>query len=111
MDLRAAALTLLLGAALPGGAVAQQAPAADAAARVELGRRTYTGTCARCHGLNLVTSGIGFDLRTFPQNDRERFERSVTQGLRAMPALGGALTPEQLDALWAYIGAVNGWKP
>ena len=58
-----------------------------------------------------MTSGIGFDLRTFPQNDRERFERSVTQGLRAMPALGGALTPEQLDAIWTYIGAVNGWKP
>ena len=109
MDLRAAALTLL-GAALLGGAAAQQAPA-DADGPRRAGRRTYVGTCARCHGLNLVTNGIGFDLRTFPQHDRERFERSVTQGLRAMPALGGVLTPEQFDALWAYIGSVNGWKP
>ena len=41
----------------------------------------------RCHGINLVnTSSAFFDLRTFPPNDKERFLRSVTNGLRAMPA-------------------------
>jgi hypothetical protein len=27
-----------------------------------------------------------------------------------MPALGETLKPEQVDLIWAYIGAVNGWK-
>ncbi len=53
--------------------------------------------------------GIGFDLRTFPPHDRARFDRSVNQGLRAMPAWGGTLKPGQLDQLWAYLGSVNGW--
>jgi mono/diheme cytochrome c family protein len=34
----------------------------------------------------------------------------VTNGVRAMPAWGTTLKPEQIDLLWAYIGAVNGWK-
>ena len=75
------------------------------------GRRRYTGLCARCHGLNLVTVGIGFDLRTFPQADKERFVRSVTQGVRAMPAFGNVVQAAELEAIWAYIGSVNGWGP
>jgi mono/diheme cytochrome c family protein len=76
----------------------------------EAGRRVYVSSCQRCHGINLATNGIGFDLRTFPSHDRERFDRSVTQGVRAMPAWGGTLKAGQLDQLWAYIGSVNGWK-
>ena len=71
---------------------------------------TYVSSCQRCHGINLATNGIGFDLRTFPQQDKERFLRSVTNGVRAMPAWGGTLKPEQIDLIWAYIGSVNGWK-
>jgi mono/diheme cytochrome c family protein len=85
--------------------------APTAAELIDLGRRTYTLTCARCHGLNLVSNGLGFDLRTFPADDKARFVRSVTQGLRAMPALGAAVSPVQLEALWAYVGSVNGWPP
>ena len=77
---------------------------------VEAGRKLYVSACQRCHGINLVTVGIGFDLRTFPQSDKQRFVRSVTEGVRAMPAWGPTLKPEQLDLLWAYIGAVNGWE-
>ena len=87
------------------------APAPTLVQQADEGRRRYTLTCARCHGLNLVSQGNGFDLRTFPADDKTRFVRSVTQGLRAMPALGGALTAADLDALWAYLGAVNGWPP
>jgi mono/diheme cytochrome c family protein len=79
------------------------------ASRVESGRRSYTGYCARCHGLNLVTTGAAFDLRTFPAQDKERFVRSVSMGLRAMPAWGGIAKPGEIDAIWAYIGSVNGW--
>jgi len=101
-QLRPAVLALALLAALP-------AARAGDPAQVELGRRTYTSMCVRCHGLNLVSNGIGFDLRTFPSHDKERFVHSVTQGKRAMPAWGGIIKPEQIDAIWAYIGSVNGW--
>jgi cytochrome c55X len=85
-------------------AAAQSEPGA-----AERGRKSYTSYCARCHGLNLVTTGAGFDLRTFPAHDKERFVRSVTQGVRAMPAWGTILKPGELDAIWAYLGSVNGW--
>ena len=76
---------------------------ADDAALAETGRRSYIGSCARCHGIGLVSTGYGFDLRTFPKDDKERFVRSVTKGLRNMPAWEGVLKNEQVDAIWAYI--------
>jgi mono/diheme cytochrome c family protein len=99
-------------AASPTAAGAGVAPASDpgAAALADLGRRTYIGMCARCHGINLVTQGIGFDLRKFPADGRERFNKSVTQGVKAMPGFGTSISPAQLDGLWAYLGSVNGWK-
>ena len=98
-------------AALPAAPHAQPAAAASASApEVEAGRKLYISSCQRCHGINLVTNGIGFDLRTFPRTGKERFVRSVTEGVRAMPAWGTTLKPEQLDLIWAYIGAVNGWE-
>jgi mono/diheme cytochrome c family protein len=77
--------------------------------QAEAGRKIYVSTCQRCHGINLATNGIGFDLRKFPQHDKARFLRSVTNGLRAMPPWGGTLKPEQMEQIWAYIGSVNGW--
>ena len=82
-----------------------------AADPVEAGRRLYVMSCQRCHGINLATNGIGFDLRTFPPHDKARFVRSVNEGLRAMPAWGAVLKPGQVDLLWAYIGSVNQWPP
>jgi mono/diheme cytochrome c family protein len=76
---------------------------------VAAGRRSYTSYCARCHGLNLVGSGIGFDLRQFPAHDKARFLRSVNQGLRNMPAWQGLLSADQVESIWAYVGSVNGW--
>jgi cytochrome c55X len=104
---------MLLPAAMP--AAAQQAAASASAplspeAMVDLGRRTYTLSCARCHGINLVSNGLGFDLRQFPQAERERFDRALKNGLRAMPAMGATLTAQQQDAIWAYLGSVNGWR-
>jgi cytochrome c55X len=100
---------MLTAAALPAAAQ-QAAPALSAEAMVDLGRRTYTLSCARCHGINLVSNGLGFDLRQFPQGERERFDRALKNGLRAMPAMGAALTAQQQDAIWAYLGSVNGWR-
>jgi cytochrome c55X len=88
-----------------GVAFAQSGPV-DA----EAGRKVYTSYCARCHGINLVSmSGAYFDLRTFPSDDKERFLRSLKEGKRAMPAWQGIVKPEEMEALWAYIGSVNGW--
>jgi len=97
-------------AVLPTAAYAQVAPAAAASPEVEAGRKLYVSACQRCHGIDLVTTGIGFDLRTFPQSEKKRFVRSVTEGVRAMPAWGTTLKPEQLELLWAYVGAVNRWE-
>jgi cytochrome c55X len=101
-------------AGLPTIAHAQASAPAPAAppdaTSIEAGRKVYVLSCQRCHGINLVSNGIGFDLRTFPQDDKERFIRSVNNGLRAMPAWSGTLKPGQLDLLWAYIGSVNGWN-
>jgi mono/diheme cytochrome c family protein len=85
-------------------AAAQQPPSPEA------GKRAYTSYCARCHGIELrVGSSAFFDLRTFPKDDKARFIESVTNGKRAMPAWKDIVTPEQMDAIWAYIGQVNGW--
>ena len=98
--------TLALAAATSAAGAQPSAPEA-----AEAGRKLYVSSCTRCHGINLVTNGIGFDLRSFPQHDKERFVRSVTNGKGAMPAWGSTLKPEQIDLLWVYIGSVNGWKP
>lgn len=99
----------LVRAWMAAAALAALAPASVAQEAAEAGRKLYVSSCQRCHGINLATNGIGFDLRTFPQHDKERFLRSVTNGKGAMPAWGGTLKPEQMDLIWAYIGSVNGW--
>ena len=91
-----------------GGVLAQTADPADP----EVGRKLYTSYCTRCHGINLVSSsGAYFDLRTFPRDDKERFLKSMNEGKRAMPAWKGTVKPEEMEAIWAYIGKVNNWGP
>ena len=108
----AARLTLALAILMAGPAAhAQDAPAPAPVDPVEAGRKVYVYSCQRCHGIRLATMGIGFDLRTFPKDDKARFIRSVTNGTeRGMPAWGKVLKPGQLDQLWAYIGSVNSWE-
>jgi cytochrome c5 len=82
----------------------------DAASGIEVGRKAYTSYCTRCHGINLVVSGGAFyDLRTFPRDDKERFLTSVNKGKRAMPAWEGVVSAQDQEAIWVYIGSVNGW--
>jgi cytochrome c55X len=109
LTLSTAGAVLAVAAALGASAPARAADA-DGHDAAERGRSIYMMSCQRCHGINLVSNGIGFDLRTFPQSDKSRFIRSVTHGLRAMPAWGETLKRDQLDLIWAYIGSVNGWK-
>jgi mono/diheme cytochrome c family protein len=68
------------------------------------GKQIYARNCLQCHGRNLVTAGAGiYDLRQFPEDDRARFEASVTKGKKAMPPMGDKLTAAQIDDLWAYV--------
>lgn len=96
-----AALLLGMSLSLVSAAAAAQPAQAQAA---DKGRQLYNSYCARCHGLNMVTPGSAFfDLRTLRSDEQERFERSVSQGLRAMPAWGSILKPDDMQALWAYV--------
>ena len=101
---RAIAFAFALASVVPVASAQEPGPE-----QIEAGRRIYVSSCERCHGINLATNGIGFDLRLLKPHDKERFLRSVTNGLRAMPPWGGILKPEQLELIWAYIGSVNGW--
>lgn len=92
---------ILAALVLGSGATAANPPAAEALAAQ--GRKVYTSLCARCHGVDMVTTGAAYDLRRFPADQKERFERSVMQGVRAMPAWASALAPGDIDALWAYL--------
>src|SRR3954462_13954549 len=94
---------VLLAAGL-AQAAAQETGATPPSA--EQGRRLYGSYCARCHGVNMVSSSAAFfDLRTLAPGEQERFERSVNQGLRAMPAWGGILKPGDVQALWMFVMA------
>ena len=81
------------------------AAADDAAANLPNGRALYARHCSHCHGFNMVTPGtVAFDLRRFPRDQKPRFVESVTQGRNnRMPPWRDVLTPEQIDALWAYV--------
>ena len=108
-------MAVLLVSTWAGGARAQPSPATSPAPPATVavgsaaqGRSLYTSFCARCHGMNMVTTGASFDLRSFPKDQRDRFERSVSQGLRAMPAWGNMLKPDELASLWLYVSGSDG---
>jgi mono/diheme cytochrome c family protein len=79
---------------------------------IDKGREQYHRTCAQCHGRNMVNSGTTvYDLRRFPVDDVERFQSSVTNGKGNMPSFKDALTPQQIELLWAYVGSRGGKEP
>lgn len=103
------ALALLALAALLAVGVQAQAPARFASAEIEQGREQYHRSCAQCHGRNMVNAGTTtYDLRRFPSDQPERFVQSVNQGKGSMPSFKDALTPAQVQALWAYVGSRGG---
>ena len=111
----AAAITL---AAACFSSAAQSGPAAESktqpftAENIAAGSHQYNRSCAQCHGRNMVNSGTtSYDLRRFPVDQVERFLLSVSKGKGNMPSFENALTPEQIDALWAYVGSRGGKEP
>lgn len=101
------ALALALGAS--ASVAWAQSPARFTADDVAAGHAQYDKTCVHCHGFSMVNSGTTvFDLRRFPLDDSNRFFNSVTNGKGNMPSFKEALTPAQIQLLWAYVGSRGG---
>lgn len=98
-------MTLCWMAAAPTSAGAAEPTAnTDADALYKKGATSYRRRCARCHGVNMVNPGPGiFDLRTFPEDDKNRFIISVVNGKNAMPSWGDVLQGDDIEALWVYV--------
>jgi mono/diheme cytochrome c family protein len=85
--------------------VLQTAAAAETAQKVAAGMAVYNSHCVRCHGENLQNNGWTYDLRRLRPEDNARFVNSVLSGKGQMPPWRGALTEEEIEAIWAYIRA------
>jgi mono/diheme cytochrome c family protein len=90
--------------ALPSG----ERPAEFTKENIEKGRAMYKQMCLRCHGPEMVGNNNAYDLRKFPLDDKARFFNSVLNGKRAMPALKGILSEEEVTILWSYVGTRGG---
>jgi mono/diheme cytochrome c family protein len=112
------AAALVVGLGLPTSAAPQDQPApqrpAEAAGTVSAeeyeGWRQYNSQCARCHGQDVLGNPVAADLlrSTRPggaMHDRAAFVQVVAQGRpsRGMPAFERILTPEQMNAIYAYV--------
>ena len=86
---------------LPTAAAAETVDAEKVAA----GLATYNSHCVRCHGEHLQNSGWTYDLRRLRPEDGARFVNSVLNGKGQMPPWRGALTEDEVEAIWAYIRA------
>jgi mono/diheme cytochrome c family protein len=74
------------------------------------GWRQYNVHCARCHGQDALPNPVAANLLTSlapggPTADQTAFTKVVMEGRenRGMPAFGKTLTPEQVDAMYAYL--------
>ena len=80
--------------------------------QIDQGHAQFDRTCAQCHGRNMVNSGTTvYDLRRFPLDERERFFNSVSHGKGNMPSFKDALSRDQMELLWAYVGSRGGKEP
>jgi mono/diheme cytochrome c family protein len=79
--------------------------AAEPADKVAAGMAVYNSHCVRCHGEGLQNNGWTYDLRRLRPQDNARFVNSVLEGKGQMPPWRGALTEEEIAAIWAYIRA------
>jgi mono/diheme cytochrome c family protein len=73
--------------------------------RIKQGATIYSQNCAPCHGPRLADPQGAFDLRTFPPDQKSRFLNSVANGKNSMPPWGGLFSPDEIEALWAYVMA------
>ena len=69
----------------------------------ELGRETWAGVCAKCHGMN-GEGGIGPRIAGSPTlTDMQDLESLVRSGRGAMPAVGAGWSDTQIEMLVDYL--------
>jgi PQQ-dependent dehydrogenase (methanol/ethanol family) len=114
LENRSRVLTFRLGgtAALPAPAEAEQQPPVEppellaSSETVTQGHRLYAFRCAVCHGLSAISGGVLPDLRRSSPQTFAEWDAIVLGGARAqqgMPAYNGILTPEESQAIMAYV--------
>jgi mono/diheme cytochrome c family protein len=89
--------------ALFGVGTAAQSPAPFPPEQIHKGAELYARHCSACHGAHMADPQAAFDLRTLPRDQKRRFVTSVMSGKNNMPPWGDLLTPEDIEALWAYV--------
>ena len=73
------------------------------------GRDLWSSQCARCHG---ASGGGGSGPKLSDGRANELYpevadmEQVIAEGRNAMPAFGGSLTPEEIDAVTRYVREV-----
>jgi mono/diheme cytochrome c family protein len=74
------------------------------------GWRQYSVNCARCHGQDVLPNPVAANLLISLApgggiDSPEKFSQVVTDGRphRGMPAFKDVLTPEQIQAIYAYV--------
>jgi polar amino acid transport system substrate-binding protein len=74
------------------------------------GWRQYNVQCARCHGQDALPNPVAANLLVSlapdgPMADKAAFTKVVTDGRvsKGMPAFNKIVTPEQVDAIYAYL--------
>jgi mono/diheme cytochrome c family protein len=74
------------------------------------GWRQYSVQCARCHGQDVLPNPVAANLLVSvapggPSADKATFTKVVMDGReeRGMPALADVMTPEQVEAVYAYV--------
>jgi cytochrome c oxidase subunit 2 len=76
---------------------------ARANAQLALGKETFVGVCAKCHGL-AAQGGVGPNISQNPLlGDRNGISDIIRHGTGQMPAVGNDWSQEQLDATVAYL--------
>ena len=74
------------------------------------GWRQYSVNCARCHGQDVLPNPVAANLLVSlapggPIDSPAKFAQVVSDGRqhRGMPAFKGVLTPDQIQAIYAYV--------
>lgn len=98
-----AVLTLIVGAF--GIAHVGAQGSTDDPAQVEAGMVVFETNCAGCHGVDGTGSNTGRDLTDVATEQADRLVHvgSVTNGKGGMPAFGGRLEGDEIDAAVSYV--------
>jgi mono/diheme cytochrome c family protein len=75
--------------------------------QIKTGATLFARHCATCHGTRMRNPQWAIDLRQFPRDAHARFLDSVSNGKRNMPPWDDVLSPDEIEALWAYVSAVD----